>query len=115
MRIVFFAAHGDAEYTRHTALCSARMTTMCGYSLAVATCAHARVDMICLAHVLCDCRAAVKLLIKIHGRYSQGAPQGVMRGMPYRRDQSVLMAEGCIELKPAPTPTVMLTPRALTV
>ena len=41
-RMVLSTPHGEAEYTRCTALCSARITTMHGYLLAFATYAHAR-------------------------------------------------------------------------
>ena len=71
-RIVFSAPHGDAEYTRRTDLCNARITTIRGYALAIPSCAHATALKIWAAHVFCQGSAAVRLPIKITGEVGAG-------------------------------------------
>ena len=56
-----------------------------------------------------------RLLLKMQPMHSGAAQLGVMRGFPKRRLQSFLRAEGWVELKPTPDPTVMLMPNAYAV
>ena len=52
------------------------------------------------------------MLIKMQGRYSGAARQGVMRGFPCLSAHVSVSDDGCAELVPTPPPTIIEMPRA---
>ena len=103
-RTVLSAPYGEVEYTQRTDLCTARITTMRRHSLAITTCAVARADIISAAHVCYRGRPRLDYLSRYRADMIGGARLGVIRGIPWRRDQSAVSAAGCVEPSPAPPP-----------